>query len=86
MFNRFLPALVAGAFATALNPITVTSAVAQDAQPTAAQAKIRAKNTVKVKSGKVEPCFGVAVKGHNDCYDGAGTIASGDDERGHCAA
>jgi len=73
MTNRFLSVLVAGAFATALNPISVTSAVAQDAQPTPTQAKIRAKNTAKVKPGKVEPCFGVALKGHNDCYAGAGT-------------
>lgn len=77
MSNRFVSVLVAGAFATTLNAISVTSALAQDAQPTPAQAKIRSANTAKVKSGKVEPCFGVALKGHNDCYAGAGTTCAG---------
>ena len=77
MFNRYLPVLVAGAFAAALSTMSVTSAFAEDAQPSPAQAKIRSENTAKVKSGKVEPCFGVALKGHNDCYAGAGTTCAG---------
>jgi len=77
MSNHFSSALVAAALATALNPISVTSAIAEEAQPTPAQTKIRAENTVKVKSGRVEPCFGVALKGHNDCYAGAGTTCAG---------
>ena len=78
MSKRLTSALVAGVFATALAPLTVVGAVAQqDTPPTPAQAKIRAKNTEKVKSGKVEPCFGTAKKGHNDCYAGAGTTCAG---------
>ncbi len=77
MSVRMKSALVAGAFAVALAPLTVASVSAQEAQPTPEQAKIRASNTVKVKSGKVEPCFGVAKKGHNDCYAGAGTTCAG---------
>ena len=77
MSVRVKSALVAGAFAVALAPLTIATASAQDSQPTPEQAKIRAKNTEKVKSGKVEPCFGVAKKGHNDCYAGAGTTCAG---------
>ncbi len=77
MSVRVKSAFVAGALAVALAPLTVATASAQDSQPTPEQAKIRAKNTEKVKSGKVEPCFGVAKKGHNDCYAGAGTTCAG---------
>ncbi len=77
MSNRVLTALVVGAFATALSPVFVTPSLAQDDQPTPEQAKVRAKNTARVKSGKVEPCFGTALKGHNDCYAGAGTTCAG---------
>jgi uncharacterized membrane protein len=77
MSNRIMSTLVVGAFAAALTPFTVTPAFAQDAAPTPQQAKIRATNTAKVKSGKVEPCFGTALKGHNDCFAGAGTTCAG---------
>lgn len=71
MSNRVWSVLAVGAFATALSATFVKPAAAQEDQPTPAQAKIREKNTAKVKSGKVEPCFGTALKGHNDCYAGA---------------
>jgi uncharacterized membrane protein len=77
MSNRIMSALVVGAFATALAPLTVAPAFAQDATPTPKQAKIRATNTAKVQSGKVEPCFGAALKGHNDCFAGAGSTCAG---------
>jgi uncharacterized membrane protein len=77
MSNRIMSTLVVGAFAAALGPLAVAPAFAQDTAPTAKQAKIRAANTAKVKSGKVEPCFGVALKGHNDCFAGAGTTCAG---------
>jgi uncharacterized membrane protein len=77
MTNRILSVFAVSAFATALSPTFVKPAAAQEDQPTPAQAKIREKNTAKVKSGKVEPCFGVALKGHNDCYAGAGTTCAG---------
>lgn len=77
MSNRIMPALVAGAFAAALAQSTAGPAFAQDASPTPKQAKIRATNTAKVKSGKVEPCFGTALKGHNDCFAGPGTTCAG---------
>ncbi len=74
MSNRVLSTLVLGAFASVLNPALV--AHAQDA-PSAEAQKIRDDNTKLVKSGKVEPCFGVAIKGKNDCFAGAGTTCAG---------
>ncbi len=38
--------------------------------------KIKADHTALVQSGKVEPCFGVALKGKNDCFAGAGTTCA----------
>jgi uncharacterized membrane protein len=67
--------LVAGAFASALASLSVTAAGA--AEFTAAQKKIQAEHTAMVKAGKVEPCFGTALKGQNDCYAGAGTTCAG---------
>jgi uncharacterized membrane protein len=75
--NPFAIRLVVGAFATALAPFTIAPAFAQDSAPTPKQAKIRANNTAKGKSGKVEPCFGAALKGHNDCFAGPGTTCAG---------
>lgn len=75
MSNRVISALTAGAFMTVLGTVPFASANAQEV--TAAMAKIRAEHTAMVKSGKVEPCFGVALKGHNDCYAGAGTTCAG---------
>ncbi|MDA3888550.1 MAG: DUF2282 domain-containing protein [Allgaiera sp.] len=31
----------------------------------------------QVSTGKFETCFGVALKGQNDCYAGAGTTCAG---------
>ncbi len=69
MHKRTLSALVIGAF-------TAVIATAQDT-PTPKQQEIRDKNTKRVKSGKVEPCFGVALKGKNDCFAGPGTTCAG---------
>lgn len=75
MSDRTLSAFVAGAFAAAIGTLAVAPASAQEF--TAAQKKIQAEHTAQVKSGKVEPCFGTALKGHNDCYAGAGTTCAG---------
>lgn len=75
MSDRTLSALVAGAFVTALGAFSIAPATAQEF--TEAQKKIQAEHTAQVKSGKVEPCFGTALKGHNDCYAGAGTTCAG---------
>jgi uncharacterized membrane protein len=75
MTNSMLSNLVVGAFATALAAMSVNVASAQEF--TEAQKKVQADNTVKVKSAAVEPCFGTALKGQNDCYAGAGTTCAG---------
>jgi len=65
----------AAALALAFGSVTVAPAMATEF--TAEQQKIQAANTVRVKSGEVEPCFGVALKGQNDCFAGAGTTCAG---------
>lgn len=75
MTDHKLTTLVAGALATALAAIAASPASAQNF--TDAQKKIQAEHTALVKSGKVEPCFGTALKGQNDCYAGAGTTCAG---------
>jgi uncharacterized membrane protein len=75
MSNHKLNTLVAGALVAALGGMVATAASAQDF--TSAQKKIQAEHVALVKAGKVEPCFGTALKGQNDCYAGAGTTCAG---------
>ncbi len=75
MSNRMLSTLVIGAFASAVGALATSPSSAEEF--TAAQKKIQAEHTALVKSGKVEPCFGTALKGQNDCYAGAGTTCAG---------
>lgn len=75
MSHHVLSTLVAGAFATAFGSLSATPASAEEF--TAAQKKIQAEHVAVVKAGKVEPCFGTAVKGQNDCYAGPGTTCAG---------
>ncbi|UPG88205.1 DUF2282 domain-containing protein [Luteibacter aegosomaticola] len=75
MSNRSMNLLVASALATVVAGLGCGTAMAEDFTP--AQKKIQAEHTQLVKSGKVEPCFGTALKGQNDCYAGAGTTCAG---------
>ena len=75
MSNPVLSTLVVGAFASALASLSAVPASAKDFTP--AQKKIQAEPVAVVKAGKVEPCFGTAVKGQNDCYAGPGTTCAG---------
>jgi uncharacterized membrane protein len=83
MSNRTLSILVAGAFAAALGSLAATSATtsagAQNTKPmTEAEMEKRQKEATKaLKTGKFERCFGVAMKGRNDCFAGAGTTCAG---------
>ncbi len=79
MSNRMLSAVVLGAFASALGTIPVTSASADDmmSMNKADMMKMRKMTAADVNSGKMEKCYGVALKGHNDCYAGAGTTCAG---------
>lgn len=73
MSNRTLSALVAGAFVAALGSLAPTSATAADPE----MEKMMKKADQDIKAGKMEKCFGVALKGQNDCQAGAGTTCAG---------
>lgn len=75
MSDRSKAALIAGALATALAGVAASAAKAEEFSPT--QKYVQAQHTALVKSGKVEPCFGVALKDQNDCYAGPGTTCAG---------
>lgn len=75
MSDRSISRLLNVTLASAI--VAATAAPVAAAQFTAAQQKIQAEHTAQVKSGKVEPCFGTALKGHNDCFAGPGTTCAG---------
>src|SRR5438876_11679141 len=76
MSNRLISAVVAAAFAAALGGAAIGPATA--AMMTKEQMmKMREMTKKEVASGKMEKCFGVALKGHNDCYAGPGTTCAG---------
>jgi uncharacterized membrane protein len=79
MSNRTLNAMVAGAFAVAVGTLAATSATAQmNKGDMEKMMKEKQAETMKaLKGGKMEKCFGVALKGQNDCYAGAGTTCAG---------
>lgn len=78
MSNRTLNAMVAGAFAVAVGTLAATSATAQSNAGMEKMMKQKQAETMKaLKGGKMEKCYGVALKGQNDCYAGAGTTCAG---------
>lgn len=76
MSNRTISVLVAGAFATALGSLAATSAGAQSDMEKMMKEK-QAQTMNALKGGKFEKCYGVSLKGQNDCYAGAGTTCAG---------
>lgn len=87
MSNRTMSLLVAGAFAAALGSLATMTAITPVAaqgmkKPSQAEMKKmmeenQAKTMKAMKTGKFEQCYGVALKGKNDCYAGAGTTCAG---------
>lgn len=79
MSNRTLSALVAGAFVAAVGSLAVAPAVAQmnKADMEKMMKEKQAQTMKAMEGGKMEKCFGVALKGQNDCYAGAGTTCAG---------
>jgi uncharacterized membrane protein len=71
MSNK-VSAIVIGALITA--GAVAPASAGQLTQPQ--REKLKADHTALVKSGKVEPCFGAALKGKNDCYAGAGSTCA----------
>ena len=79
MSNRMLSALVAGAFTAAIGTLAATSATAQMSKGDMEKMmkENQAKTMKALEGGKMQKCFGVALKGQNDCYAGAGTSCAG---------
>lgn len=77
MSNRTLSLLVAGAFATAIGSFAAAPAGAQSADMQKMMQEKQAKTMAAMKTGKFDQCYGVALKGQNDCYAGAGTTCAG---------
>lgn len=79
MSNRKLSALVVDAFAVV--SLAAAPAAAQmskaDMQKMMKEKEKQAETMKAVKSGKMEKCYGVALKGQSDCYAGAGTTCAG---------
>jgi len=79
MSNRTLSALVTGAFVAAVGSLAVPSAMAQMSKGDM-EKMMKEKQAMTMKAlegGKMEKCFGVALKGQNDCFAGAGTTCAG---------
>src|SRR6516225_407914 len=79
MSNPTLSAIVAGAFAVAIGSLAATSATAQmnKGDMEKMMKEKQAQTMKKMEGGKMEKCFGVALKGQNDCFAGAGTTCAG---------
>ena len=77
MSNRTMTALVATAFAASIGAMTMAQADSMKKMTEADMMKERETTAASVKTGKFEKCFGVALKGHNDCFAGAGTTCAG---------
>lgn len=81
MLNRSTSTLVASAFTLALGGFAASAAMAQSTStPMMTKEQMMKKQAMtksQVMSGKMEMCYGVALKGQNDCYAGAGTTCAG---------
>ena len=71
--SRKMSAIIIGALVAAG---ATAPALAKSYTP-AQREKLKADHTALVQAGKVEPCFGAALKGKNDCFAGAGTTCAG---------
>ena len=79
MSNRMIASVVAGAFAVALGS-TLASAMSDadmKKMETMTDKQMQTMMKKKMAGGKMEKCFGVALKGANDCFAGAGTTCAG---------
>jgi uncharacterized membrane protein len=76
-----LSTTVATAFAAALGVFAVPGMAADMNMSQADMQKMMKDNQAKsmemMKTGKYEKCYGVALKGQNNCYAGAGTTCAG---------
>jgi uncharacterized membrane protein len=77
MSNRTLNAMVAGAFAVVIGSLATSAHAQSMADKEKMMKEQQAKVMKAMEGGKMEKCFGVALKGQNDCYAGAGTTCAG---------
>lgn len=79
MSNHLISTAVATAFAAALASLSVLPASAEgmSAEMEKMMKETQAKNMEKLQTGSFEKCYGVALKGQNDCFAGAGSTCAG---------
>ncbi|MBV1700268.1 MAG: DUF2282 domain-containing protein [Hyphomicrobiales bacterium] len=79
MSNSSTALLLATAFSTAIaaTMVPVANADGMKMMTKEQMMQTRAANQKRAMAQKLEKCFGVALKGHNDCYAGAGTTCAG---------
>jgi len=73
MSNRLIASAIAGAFAVALGSMAAHA----DMMSKEDMMKKQEMTKTELAGGKMEQCFGVALKGQNDCFAGAGTTCAG---------
>ena len=73
MSNRLISAVVASAFAAAIGVAAASPVFAADKK----MEEMMKKADEEIAAGKMEKCFGVALKAQNDCAGGAGTTCAG---------
>lgn len=76
MSNRMLSAAVATAFVAAFSAPAFSQGMSQADMQKKMQEN-QAKSMEMMKTGKFDKCYGVALKGKNDCFAGAGTSCAG---------
>lgn len=76
MSNRMLSATVATAFVAAFAAPVFSQGMSQADMQKKMQEN-QAKSMEMMKTGNFEKCYGVALKGQNDCFAGAGTSCAG---------
>lgn len=76
MSNRMLSTAVATAFVAVFAAPAFSQGMGQADMQKKMQEN-QAKSATMMKTGKYEKCYGVALKGQNDCFAGAGTSCAG---------
>jgi len=76
MSNHLLSAAVATAFVAAFAAPAFSQGMSQADMQKKMQEN-QAKSMAMMKTGKYVKCYGVALKGQNDCFAGAGTTCAG---------
>jgi uncharacterized membrane protein len=77
MSNTALSTLLAGAFVAALGAMPAVAQGMGGGDTMKMQQEKQQQTMQMVRTGKFEQCYGVALKGQNDCYAGPGTTCAG---------